>query len=83
LKHLTSSFYIQPAALLRASATLEDNMLLISDPNFFGLKPPPDQDGAFKKRISQISPAVPEERPQASSQANIVLLNNRDYIYLL
>ena len=28
--------------------------------NFLGLKPSPDQDGANKKRISQIGPAVPE-----------------------
>ena len=34
----------------------------ISDPEFFfDLKPPLDQDGANKKRISQIGPAVPEE----------------------
>ena len=29
--------------------------------NFFGLKPPRDQDGANKKKFSQIGPAVPEE----------------------
>ena len=29
--------------------------------NFFGLKPPCDQDGANKKRFSQIGPAVPKE----------------------
>ena len=28
--------------------------------NFFGLKPSPDQDGANKKKFSQIGPAVPE-----------------------
>ena len=28
--------------------------------NFFGLKPPRDQDGANKKKFSQIGPAVPE-----------------------
>ena len=28
---------------------------------FFGLKPPRDQDGANKKKFSQIGPAVPEE----------------------
>ena len=28
--------------------------------NFFSLKPPRDQDGANKKRFSQIGPAVPE-----------------------
>ena len=28
--------------------------------NFFSLKPSRDQDGANKKRLSQISPAVPE-----------------------
>ena len=32
----------------------------IPDPEFFGLKPSPDQDGANKKRFSQIGPAVPE-----------------------
>ena len=30
------------------------------DPEFFCLKPPRDQDGANKKRLSQIGPAVPE-----------------------
>ena len=29
--------------------------------NFFGLKPARDQDGANKKKFSQIGPAVPEE----------------------
>ena len=29
--------------------------------NFFGLKPSRDQDGANKKKFSQIGPAVPEE----------------------
>ena len=29
--------------------------------NFFGLKPPHDQDGANKKKFSQTGPAVPEE----------------------
>ena len=33
----------------------------IPDPEFFGLKPPRDQDGANKKKFSQIGPAVPEE----------------------
>ena len=28
--------------------------------NFFSLKPPCDQDGANKKKFSQIGPAVPE-----------------------
>ena len=28
--------------------------------NFLGLKPSPDQDGANKKKFSQIGPAVPE-----------------------
>ena len=28
--------------------------------NFFSLKPPRDQDGANKKKFSQIGPAVPE-----------------------
>ena len=31
------------------------------DPEFFGLKPPRDQDGANKKKFSKIGPAVPEE----------------------
>ena len=31
----------------------------IQGPDFFGLKPPHDQDGANKKRLSQIGPAVP------------------------
>ena len=30
----------------------------IPDPDFFGLKPPCDQDGANKKKFSQIGPAV-------------------------
>ena len=29
--------------------------------NLFGQKPPPDQEGANKKKFSQIGPAVPEE----------------------
>ena len=32
----------------------------IPDSDFFCLKPPRDQDGAIKKRLSQIGPAVPE-----------------------
>ena len=32
----------------------------IPDPDFFGLKPPCDEDGANKKKFSQIGPAVPE-----------------------
>ena len=48
----------------------------IPDPDFFSLKPSRDQDGANKKKFSQISPAVPEEigRKQANKQTNIVLL---------
>ena len=30
------------------------------DPDFFSLKPSRDQDGANKKRLSQIGPAIPE-----------------------
>ena len=43
----------------------------IPDPDFFGLKPSRDQDGANKKKFSQIGPAVPEEigRKQASKHA--------------
>ena len=33
----------------------------IPDLKFFGQKSPPDQDGAYKKKFSQIGPAVPEE----------------------
>ena len=33
----------------------------IPNPDFFGLKPSRDQDGANKKKFSQIGPAVPEE----------------------
>ena len=33
----------------------------IPDPEFFGLKPSHDQDGANKKKFSQIGPAVPED----------------------
>ena len=38
--------------------------------NFFGLKPSRDQDGANKKKFSQIGPAVPEEigHKQANKQ---------------
>ena len=44
--------------------------------NFFGLKPSRDQDGANKKKFSQIGPAVPEEidHKQAHKHAKIVLL---------
>ena len=44
----------------------------IPDPDFFGLKPSRDQDGANKKKYSQIGPAVPEKigRKQASKQTN-------------
>ena len=40
--------------------------------NFFSLKPSRDQDGANKKKFSQIGPAVPEEigRKQASKHAS-------------
>ena len=44
--------------------------------NFFGLKPSRDQDGANKKKFSQIGPAVPEEighkhtNTQASKQTS-------------
>ena len=44
------------------------------DPEVFGLKPPPDQDGANKKN-SQIGPAD----KHTSIHANIVLLYKRDY----
>ena len=33
---------------------------IYGDPDFFGLKPSRDQDGANKKKFSQIGPAVPE-----------------------
>ena len=33
----------------------------ILDPEFFGQKPTPDQDGADKKKFSQIGPAIPQE----------------------
>ena len=48
--------------------------------NFFGLKQSRDQDGANKKKFSQIGPAVPEEigRKQTNTHANIVLLYKRD-----
>ena len=48
--------------------------------NFFGLKPSRDQDGANKKKYSQIGPAVPEEigNRQTNKHANIVLLYKRD-----
>ena len=40
--------------------------------NFFGLKPSRDQDGANKKKFSQIGPAVPEEigRKQTNTQTS-------------
>ena len=48
--------------------------------NFFGLKPSRDQDGANKKKFSQIGPAVLEEigRKHTHKPTNIVLLYNRD-----
>ena len=54
----------------------------IPNPDFFGLKPSRDQDGANKKKFSQIGPAVPEEigREQTNRHANIVLLY---YVYIL
>ena len=50
---------------------------------FFGLKPSRDQDGANKKKFSQISPAVPEEieDKHTSKQTNILLLYKRDINY--
>ena len=54
----------------------------IPDPEFFGLKPSRDQDGANKKKFSQIGPAVPaasiHTNQQTNKHANIVLLYNRD-----
>ena len=43
-----------------------------TDPEFFSLKPSRDQDGANKKKFSQIVPAVPEEieDKQTYTQAN-------------
>ena len=38
--------------------------------NFFGLKPSRDQDGANKKKFSQIGPAVPEEIGHKHKQAH-------------
>ena len=51
----------------RSNITLKTGFFRISGKtgsrirNFFGLKPPRDQDGANKKKFSQIGPAVPEE----------------------
>ena len=47
---------------------------------FFALKPSRDQDGANKKKFSQIGPAVPEEigNKHTRKHANIVLLYKRD-----
>ena len=44
----------------------------ILDAEFFGLKPSRDQDGANKKKFSQIGPAVPEEigRKQTNKQTS-------------
>ena len=44
---------------------------------FFGLKPSRDQDGANKKKFSQIGPAVQEEIGHIHT--NIVLLYIEDY----
>ena len=57
--------------------------------NFFSLKPSRDQDGANKKKFSQIGPAVPEEigrkhtNIHSNTPANIVLLYKRDAIEAL
>ena len=53
--------------------------------NFFGLKPSRDQDGANKKKFSQIGPAVPEEieDKQTYKHANIVLLYIKGYMKIL
>ena len=51
----------------RSNITLKTGFFRISGKsgsrirNFFGLKPSRDQDGANKKKFSQIGPAVPEE----------------------
>ena len=46
--------------LLAASPLASSGFAAIGDWNFFGLKASRDQDGANKKRFSQIGPAVPE-----------------------
>ena len=51
----------------------------------FRVKTTPGQDGANKKKFSQIGPAVPEEigHEQTNKQTNIVLLYKRDNIVLI
>ena len=46
----------------------------------FSLKPSRDQDGANRKKFSQIGPAVPEEigREHTYTHANILLLYIKD-----
>ena len=57
----------------------------IPDPDFFGLKPSRDQDGANKKKFSQIGRAVLEEigRKHTNKHANIVLLYKREELMVM
>ena len=79
LKHIwvkvSISWEFQPN---RSNNTLKTGFFRISGKSgsririFFGLKPSRDQDGANKKKFSQIGPAVPEEigRKQANTQTS-------------
>ena len=85
LKHIwvkvSISWEFQPN---RSNNTLKTGFFRISGKSgsririFFGLKPSRDQDGANKKKFSQIGPAVPEEigNRQTNKHTNIVLLYN-------
>ena len=46
----------------------------IPDPEFFGLKPSRDRDGANKKKFSQIGPAVPEEIGRKQTRKHCVAI---------
>ena len=45
----------------------------IPDPDVFGLQPSRDQDGANKKKFSQIGPAVPELSRDTQTKTLITL----------
>ena len=49
--------------------------------NFFGLKPSRDQDGANKKKFSQIGPAVPEEIGHRQTDRHRVAIY-KGYVYM-
>ena len=88
LKHIwvkvSISWKFQPN---RSNNTLKTGFFRISGKsgsrirNFFGLKPSRDQDGANKKKFSQIGPAVPEEigHKQASKQTSCCYIREKGW----